>query len=218
MFSVKALEIVGYRNERVPNTFFEHKEGAHHLAILLPGLGYTCQMPLLYYPNKLLREMGADVLQVEYAYNRRADYQAASDEEQEQWLFADVTAACHVALAQRAYRDITLIGKSLGTLAMMRLLAMEWDLIEANVIWLTPLLKRERLRHILRHHTGRGLTVIGGADPHYDEQWVNDIRALPTHKVCVVDGANHSLEMGDMPQTIQALERIMQTIQKFLTR
>ena len=218
MHSIKTLEIVGYRGEQVPNTFFRNEDGPHHLAIILPGMGYTCQMPLLYYPSKMLRDMGADVLQVEYAYNRRADYQALTDEEQERWLFADVTAASHVALAQRAYSQVTLIGKSLGTLGMMQLLAMEWDLIEANVVWLTPLLKRERLRHILRHHTGRVLTVIGSADPHYDEKWVNDMRPLPTHKICVVDGANHGLEVGDVLQTIQALERIMQAIQNFLTK
>jgi hypothetical protein len=60
--------------------------------------------------------------------------------------------------------------------------------------------------------------VIGDADPHYNAKWVDDIRALPTQKVLVVDGAHHGLEVGDALQTIQVLERIMQTIQNFLTK
>jgi hypothetical protein len=49
MHSIQTLEIMGYRDERVPNTFFRNDEGTEQLAIILPGMGYTCHMPLLYY-------------------------------------------------------------------------------------------------------------------------------------------------------------------------
>jgi hypothetical protein len=104
MHSFRSLEIAGYRNEPIPNTFFQQEGGADQLAIVLPGVGYTCQMPLLYYPTRLLLSLGMDVLWVEYNYGRRPEYRALSDARQREWLFADVTAACQSALAQRPYQ------------------------------------------------------------------------------------------------------------------
>ena len=36
------------------------------IAILLPGIGYTCDKPLLYYSGKLARSLGWDVIPVPY--------------------------------------------------------------------------------------------------------------------------------------------------------
>ncbi|MBI4560443.1 MAG: type II toxin-antitoxin system VapC family toxin [Candidatus Rokubacteria bacterium] len=73
MHSVETLNILGYRNEAVANTFFRQKHETRHVAILLPGLGYTAHMPIMYYPGRLLVARGADVLRVEYTYSRRPD-------------------------------------------------------------------------------------------------------------------------------------------------
>ena len=78
MYSIEHLDIRGYRDARVPNTFFNQDARADRIAIILPGWEYTCQMPLLYYPACLLLYSGADVLQVEYAYNLNDDFQASS--------------------------------------------------------------------------------------------------------------------------------------------
>jgi hypothetical protein len=66
MHSIETIDVIGYRNEVVPCTFFrqEHKTG--HIAVLFPGFGYTTQMPLMYYPGQLLVQSGADVLLVGY--------------------------------------------------------------------------------------------------------------------------------------------------------
>src|SRR5919201_1355743 len=103
MYGVTTLAITGYRDEPVPHTFLRQDQAARHLAILLPGIGYTCAMPLLYYPARLLLARGADVLRVEYAYQRREDFTAAAPDEQGRRVVADVTAACHAVLAQREY-------------------------------------------------------------------------------------------------------------------
>lgn len=142
MYSVNTLEISGYRNQPVPNTFFKQDEETRQVAILLPGWEHTCHMPLLYYPARLLLALGADVLQVEYAYNLRTDFQALPNSERLQWLFTDA-AACSAALTQYTYEQVTLIGKSIGTLAMGHLLTTEPRLAQA--VWLTPLLRNDRL-------------------------------------------------------------------------
>jgi len=217
MFSSQTLKIAGYRGEAVPNTFLRQDGDADHVAILLPGLRYTCDMPLLHYSARLLLHLGADVLRVEYAYDRRAEYQALADVEQDRWFSTDVTAACRLALAQRTYRRITLIGKSMGTLAMGRLLITEAALARAEAIWLTPLLTQDTLRKQMQQHRGRALFAIGTADPFYDADALAELRAATGGDAVVVEGADHSLEIkGDVIRSVQALEQVMRAVVAFI--
>ncbi|MER3459557.1 MAG: hypothetical protein C4309_13855, partial [Chloroflexota bacterium] len=88
--STTTLQISGYQGEPVPNTFFQHGGATDHIAIVLPGVRYTCPMPLLYYPTRLLLSMGADVLWVEYTYDQRPGFWALSEAERERWFITDV--------------------------------------------------------------------------------------------------------------------------------
>ena len=217
MYSAETLNIVGYRHEAVPNTFFRQKGETRHVAILFPGLGYTAHMPVVYYPGRLLAARGADVLRVEYTYNRRPDFQALPDEEQDRWFHADVTAACDAALAQRSYEQVTLVGKSIGTLAIGYLLTTQPRLPRPQCVWLTPLLRNERLRAQIKQVRHRALFVIGTADPQYDPAKLAEVQQATEGDRIVIEGADHSLEIaGDIVQSIRALGRIMEGIQKFL--
>jgi pimeloyl-ACP methyl ester carboxylesterase len=214
----KTLQIAGYRNEPVPNTFFRQKEDAQHVAIVLPGVRYTCHMPLLYYPSRLLRIQGADVLWVEYAYNERRDFQMLSDAERERWFITDVTAACNAALAQRPYRQITLVGKSLGTLAMGYLLSEAVLSAASQALWLTPLFRNDRLRAQIRQSKSRSLFVIGSADSHYDPAYLAEVQAATGGQTVVIDGGDHSLEIeGNVWRSLQALEQVLRAIEASLT-
>ena len=117
-FTITSLPISGYQDKPVPNTFFRQDGEAQHVAVVLPGIGYTADMPVLYYPATLLREAGADVLQVKYAYTLDPAFQRADDSERLRWLQADVAAAWQAVSEQRPYTRVSLVGKSLGTRAM----------------------------------------------------------------------------------------------------
>ena len=119
------LDLKTFNDQPLPNTFFKQEKGTDHLAVLLPGRGYTAQMPLLFYPALQLRERGADVLRLDVNYSEREDFQALEMNEQFRHLFAEVAATYQAGLAQGNYRQITLVGKSLGTLAMGHLLTTE---------------------------------------------------------------------------------------------
>ena len=73
-----SLTINGYHGESVPNHLHRQETETDHLALVLPGFGYSCDMPLLYFTVNHLLEGGADVLQVEYQYNERPDYRSLS--------------------------------------------------------------------------------------------------------------------------------------------
>jgi predicted alpha/beta-hydrolase family hydrolase len=218
MVSPATLNVTGYRDEAVPNTFLRQDGATDHLAILLPGIAYPCDLPLLYYPARLLAARGADVLRVEYAYNRRPDFAALSSAGQAEWLYADTAAACRAGLAQRAYRQITLVGKSLGTLAMGHLLGAVPDLAAARAVWLTPLLRLDHLRAQIAGWGGASLFVIGTADPHYDRDALAEAQAATNGSAVVVADADHSLEIaGDIVRSLQAMIEVVQALERFLT-
>ncbi|MBN1220455.1 MAG: hypothetical protein JXM69_16125 [Anaerolineae bacterium] len=217
MVPTEKININGYRDEPVPHTFFRQKTNSKHLAIILPGRGYTAQMPLLFYPVNLLLARGADVLRVDYAYDRRQDFQSLPVNEQMQWLFADVSAAYRAGVAQRNYQYLTLVGKSLGTLAMGHLLTTEGLPQHVKAIWLTPLVKLDFLRQQIKQFGGASLFVIGTVDPHYDLTYLAELQAATGGDVVAIENGDHGLNVSDdVLQSIRALEQMMQAMVSFL--
>jgi predicted alpha/beta-hydrolase family hydrolase len=218
MALVSDLAIVGYHDEPVPNRFIRHEGDADHLAILLPGFGYTSDMPLFYYAENLLTERGADLLRVEYAYNRRPEFAGLPRDERLRWLIADAVAAYRTGLAQRPYRQLTLVGKSLGTLAMAHLLMVEaLPPGRVRAVWLTPLLGEERVRTQITHWSGPSLFVIGTDDPHYRAQWLDDLGNAGQNEAVVIDRADHGLDVpGDAVASAEAVLRVVRALSAFL--
>ena len=186
--------------------------------MLLPGMAYTCDMPLFYYAENCLTERGADLLRVEYAYNRRPDFYNLATAEQARWLFVDATVALQVGLAQREYDVLTLVGKSLGTLAMGHLLTNQLKPVEVlNEIWLTPLVGDASLREQIRRFDGRALVVIGTADAEYDPVVVDEVRQAAEGEVVVVAGADHGFDVpGDVTAAVRAVEAVVTVLERCL--
>lgn len=217
-----SLGIVGAHGA-VPHTFFRQDDEADHLAVVFPGMGYTCQMPLLYYPTRLLRDLGADVLWVEYDHLQRPEFRSLPDADQDNWFFADVAAACGAGLAARPYRRLTLVGKSLGTQAMGHVLAARLAPagVDISAVWLTPLLRIERLRAQIAETPTPALFVIGSEDPHYDRALLDEVvrTAAGGGVELVVQGAGHSLEIaGDVRRSLRALEDVLMQMARLLER
>jgi predicted alpha/beta-hydrolase family hydrolase len=217
MATSTTLTIQGYRDEPVPNRF-QHPEGAiDQLAVLLPGLGYTLDMPLFYYAANLLLERGWDVLRVEYAYNTRPEFQTLPKSERDRWLLADTTAAWHAGLSQRTYERVVLIGKSLGTLAMGHLLTTADPPPHVGAVWLTPLLGNERLRQQIQQYGGPSLFLIGTADPHFDPVVLEQMQVATVGEAVVVRNADHGMDIpGDPIASVRALERVVEALGRFL--
>ncbi len=173
-------------------------------------------MPVLYFTVSHLLDRGADVLQVDYDYNRRSDYSAMGPAERQRWLLADVLAACRVGSAQRPYRRFTLIGKSLGTRALPILLTAEPAFRTARTIWFTPVWHEPDVRGRLLHAAHPALIVIGTADPHFDVATLDAVRAVGANEVVALDGVDHGLELpGDIVESVRALGVVMQAVQRF---
>ncbi len=216
MTTESSLEILGHAGEPVANRFLRPAGDARHLALVLPGLHYVANLPWLYFPARLLSEMGADVLLLEYDYRTPA-FAGASAEERANRMLADVTAGFDRAIAAGAYNRITLVGKSIGTLAIGLLLAARPVARAAACVWLTPLLREERLRRVIAAHAPRSLFVAGSADAHHDPDALAEVMAATGGRSLVIEGGSHGLEIpGDLRGTLAGLTDGMLAIERFL--
>jgi hypothetical protein len=215
MVKITALAITGYGGQPVPNIFFQQEGGGKTLAVLLPGLNYTCDMPLLYYSTRLLETRRADVVQLHANYTG-ADFQMASPLERIQRLTGDAHAAIESGLARQSYPCVVLVGKSIGTLAMAQLIGTSYG-AEVVTIWLTPLLGQPWLVEAVMKSGGPSLFVAGTADPAFDAAALERIKENTGAEAFLVQGANHSLEIpGDPLASIQIMREFMQGLASFL--
>jgi hypothetical protein len=213
-WSLRSLDVVGYKNQPVPNTFIVQANSTRQLGIVLPGYRYSPEMAPLYYAGRILLEGGADLMRIEYAYYR-TDFPKQPESEQDKWMSSDVFAACGAALAQRAYEKITLIGKSLGTIAMGHLLA-DSRFQRATCIWLTPLLTVEWLCARIEQVRPRSLFVIGTADQFYKPDILKRLEQVTDGRTLVIEGVNHALEIpGNIPKSLVVLNQIVQALHEF---
>ncbi len=216
MKTFDVLEITGYCGLPVPNTVVRNGPHAERLAVIFPGLRYNTSMPGCYYPALAMLSKGADVLNVEYDYTNPG-FQEMPDREQSRWIAADASAAIRAALSAGKYEKITLIGKSLGTIALGSLLAAEPSLSEADFIWLTPVLRDPQIRQGMMTRRHHGLFVIGTADGLYDESLLAEVLQATGGESLVLPGVDHGLEIpGDVPGSIRAMETIVLKIDQFV--
>jgi len=199
----------------VPNTFIRQPMETAHLGILLPGHRHTVDRPELHYAERVLLARGADVLRVEYVY-WRTDFMSHSEGERDAWLRADVEAAGRRALEERAYQRITLVGKSLGTLAMGHLLA-QAEFQKSACVWLTPLLTVGWLCERIEQFRPPSLFVVGTTDRFYQLAIQDHLQAVTGGRVLVVQGADHSLEVpGSLSGSLAALGQIVSAMEQFI--
>ncbi len=214
--SFTEIELLGYRNQPIPNTFIRSEKETKKLAIIFPGLGYTCAMPLLYYTAAILKGLGFDVLLVEYKYLR--SFAALSEAEQRECISSDAKAAYETAISQRRYHEVVLVGKSIGTLAMSCALENQTIPLNTKLIWFTPLLKDEYVYANIKACKLKSLFLIGSEDPHFTAEAAKSLAGMKQNKVIVVEDANHSLEVEgkDVAHNISMLHTIVKHVADFL--
>jgi len=229
MYTYNTLTVTGYEGKPVPNTFIRQRGATSHAAIILPGLGYTAQMPLLFYTGNHLIAQNADVLQVNYNY--LTAFRGIDRAAQHRWLFADAEAAYRALLQQRAYDRVTVVGKSLGTLAMAHFITTQTFPTQVDALWLTPVLTSPDVRAQIATFDGPSLLVIGTADQFYDADVLTSIGETPSDETpsdetssrtfAIIDGADHGINITrdgniDVIQSIHALETAIRAIVAFL--
>ena len=180
------------------------------LAVLFPGIGYTCDRSLLYYTAVMMKEHGYKVVPVPYTgfpRNVKGDAQKMREcytiaQEQAAEILHDINFD--------DYDDIVFIGKSIGTVVAFAI-AKQFDLTARYVLY-TPLVETFDLLPLQTP----AIAFHGTADPWAKTPEIIDAclpRGIPLH---LVEDANHSLETGNLDIDLRTLKETVQKVRGFL--
>ncbi len=212
----ETLHLAGHNGLSIANELVCYDSQSTRLAIFFPGLTYRNTMPALYYTRQLLLARGYDVLSVDYAYDRIPEFGALSEEDKVAWIEADARAIMEAVLSLSGYDHYTLVGKSLGTAAMAAVAPHEPRLASADLVWLTPGFKTHGVVENMARCFQRSLIVLGTADPHYEEAYIEAARARGA-EVVLMPGLDHGLEKpGHVADSVAAMHGIVERISRWL--
>ena len=184
-----------------------HEGDPGRCVVLLPGMRYGTQAPLLWYARAAARAQGWSALEVVDGL--------PDDEEPFAWARDRAERALDAVPGARAAGGsgvaVVVVGKSLasgaaGVVADRGLPA----------VWLTPLVREAPVAAGLLRATAPALLVGGGADPSWEAGAVPAVAAL---EVLELPGLDHSLEApGDVSVSLRALGTVTDAVAGFLAR
>ena len=179
------------------------------IACLFPGIGYTCDRPLLYYSAKMLGNLGWEVVPVPYSgfpgqvrgNPGRMRQCAETALDQAETILQNIR--------WQDYPDILFVGKSVGTVVCSAYA--EQHGLPCRMVLFTP------VKETFQFSPKPSCAFHGTKDPWADTAVVVECcrrMGIPLH---LTEGANHSLETGDIDRDIKELRKIMKKVREFIT-
>lgn len=176
------------------------------LAVILPGIGYTLDRPLLDYSKKLCLELGYDVLPIEYGFQAaRAEF----DSERFNNVLDESMEILKLSLSSK-YKKIVFIGKSIGTVIqkiLQKRLEYENNSYYFENIYLTPVDKTVDLGI----ETG-SIVFTGSCDPLISKENMHKLEMIEDIKLIKIAHADHSLNIKN--DIVKSAEYLMDIIKK----
>ena len=180
-----------------------HEHDPQRWVVVLPGMQYSTQAPLLWFAREAAAARGFSVLEVLDALPDGADpFSWARDRARR--------ALDHVRGSAGADGELVVIGKSLASGAA--------GIVADRVlpaVWLTPLLNERRVADDLSR-APRPAMLIGGSE---DEAWAPDALAdSGLLEIVHFEGLDHSLQRpGDTRASLDALRAVTERVDRFLS-
>ena len=180
------------------------------LAIIFPGIGYTCDKPLLYYADTLAGQMGYEVKRILYALPGAASIRGNLEKMEE--AFRTLYARAEECLSDvdwKQYDEIVFFSKSIGTVIAAAYAAKLSGMAIRHVLY-TP------LEYTFDHRPNNAIGFLGTADSwSVPEEVLKRAKeqGIPMH---VYEGANHSLETGDTLADLDTVKDVMEKTKRFL--
>lgn len=188
----------------VRHRYVHHTEvSSERLLVLLPGWGYTNDMPLMFYLRDAAAQQGWDTLSITYAFQLYPDADTGH-------LLEEIRSVLDLpAIRDASYNQLCIAGKSMGTPLAVEL-AHQNIIPNMSLILLTP---------IKNAHQQIGaiptLAIIGTADDFYHPELTPG--AAPNLTWQVFEGLNHSLQTAEgWKQSLEVLGEIIGHCADFL--
>ena len=172
-----------------------HEGDPDRCAVILPGVRYFSQAPLLWFARETAQAHGWSVVEV--------DEHAPPSEEPFDWMRGQAERALDAASGAAT---VAVIGKSLGSIAA--------TLHHGPAAWLTPLLIRPEIVEALKATSAPTLLVGSPDDPTWSGGTVPDNPALD---VLELPGLDHSLQVSGSPSSsFDALRTVTERVSSWL--
>ena len=177
------------------------------LAVLFPGIGYTCDKPLLYYSSKIAVKLGFEVIPVPYR-NFPVGVKGNAEKMQQSFLLAlDQAKGILKRIDWDGYEDIVFASKSIGTV-VSSCYAKENNLHVRSILF-TP------VEETFQFATLPAIAFHGTADPWADTGRIEAACKEAGILLFLTKQANHSLETGDIQKDIEIMAETMERVERF---
>jgi hypothetical protein len=175
----------------------QHEGDPSRCAVLLPGIRYFSQAPLLWFAREAAQARGWSVVEV--------DERAPHDQEPFEWMRGQAQRALEAA----AGAELTVvIGKSLGSAAA--------PMVSGPAVWVTPLFDQQAIADAINSATAPTLVVGSRSDPTWAE---GPASGNATHEVLELDGLDHALQVSRDPlASLDVLRDVTARVGAFLGR
>lgn len=172
------------------------------LAVILPGLGYHCDKPLLYYTKKYLKNKEYKIKEI--SYHNLPEWDKDSLPQIGKIVIKQAIKAFE-KINQKDYEQIIFVSKSIGSLAACYL-AKQTDISWKHICF-TPI---DETIPLLK--PGKTIVFSGTKDPLVDGNNLKEICEKKKIPLYLIEGGNHSLETGEVIHDIKQLKKIMEVI------
>ena len=179
------------------------------IACLFPGIGYTCDKPLLYYSWKLLKGLGWEIVPVQYSGFPSGVKGDAEKMRQCALMALEQAEEILKDIDWSGYSDILLIGKSVGTVVCGAFA--KRHSLKCRQILFTP------VEAVFQVAGSDAIAFHGTADPWADTKAIEKgcrQLGIPLYET---GNANHSLETGDVDEDIREMRKVMKTVREYVT-
>lgn len=190
------------------------------IAVLVPGIGYTCDRPLLYFAGKLAQNSGYQIIRLGFRHlggkknlignekKMKKVFEHALEQTDEQLDIDELTKA----------EEVLFISKSVGTVAAAAYEAGHRKKFAAagtdvRHIYFTPVAGTFAF---MRPESG--IAFHGTADPWVEHALVVNACREKNVPLYITDNANHSLETGDVMEDLETLRKTMQIVAAFINQ
>ena len=183
-------------------------ENIKKLAVILPGIGYTCDRPLLYYSGKLAQGLGWETVRVPYG----------GFPEKVRGDLEKMRQSADMALAQtedmlksidwEQYGQILFIAKSVGTVVATAYAYAHG--LSCRHLLFTP------VEATFAVPAGNAIAFHGTADPWAETEPLKRLCREANVPLHITENANHSLETGDVLLDIRNLQTVMKQAEAFM--
>ena len=177
------------------------------IACLFPGIGYTCDKPLMYYSSKMLTGLGWKVVPVSYggfpsgvkgnAKKMKKCAEMALDQAED--ILKDV--------AWHQYESVLFISKSVGTV-VAGAYAQKHHIACRHVLF-TP------VEATFSFGIRDAIAFHGTSDPWVESDFVRESCSREGLTLYITEKTNHSLETGNVDADIETLKNTMRIVKEY---